>query len=69
MKDVKKTVSNTKENLKDKYLHKKEEMGELLEEEYEVEGKNIEEDTTGFSLGKKHLKEAVEKTQPEHHDK
>lgn len=51
-----------KDNLKNKVLNKKEEMGELIEEEYEVAGKDIEEDTMGFSLGKKHLKEAVEKS-------
>lgn len=61
MKDTKKVFKTAKDSLKDKVLHKKEEMGKLMEEEYEVKGQDIEEDNTGFSLGKKHLKKAVEK--------
>lgn len=47
--------------MKEKYVDRKEEMGKLIEEEYEVEGKDIKEDTTGFSMGKKALKQATEK--------
>lgn len=48
MKDTKKVFKTAKDSLKDKVLHKKEEMGELMEEEYEVKGQDIEEDNTGF---------------------
>lgn len=49
--------------MKDKYVDRKEEMGKLLEEEYEKKGKDLQEDTTGFSMGKKSLKKAVEKAE------
>lgn len=55
--------------MKDKYIEKKEEMGKLLEEEYEKAGKNIQEDTTGFSMGKKSLKNAVEKAEDKNKEK
>ena len=55
--------------MKDKYLDRKEEMGKLLEEEYEVKGKDIQEDTTGFSMGKKSLKKTAEKLTEKKDDK
>ena len=55
--------------MKDKYVDRKEEMGKLIEEEYEVEGKDIKEDTTGFSIGKKALKQATEKAIEKKDDK
>lgn len=55
--------------MKDKYVDRKEEMGKLIEEEYEVEGKDIKEDTTGFYMGKKALKQATEKATEKKDDK
>lgn len=55
--------------MKDKYVDRKEEMGKLIEEEYEVEGKDIKEDTTGLSMGKKALKQATEKAIEKKDDK
>lgn len=46
--------------MKDKYLNRKEEMGKLLEEEYDKKGKDIQADTIGFSMGRKSLKKASE---------
>lgn len=47
--------------MNDKYLNRKEEMGKLLEEEYEKKGKDMQEDITGFSMGRKSLKKTSEK--------
>ena len=55
--------------MKDKYVDRKEEMGKLLEEEYKKGGKDIQEDITGFSMGKKTLKKAVGKDEDEQKEK
>ena len=55
--------------MKDKYVDRKEEMGKLLEEEYKKSGKDIQEDITGFSMGKKTLKKPVEKDEDKQKEK
>lgn len=55
--------------MKEKYVDRKEEMGKLLEEEYKKGGKDIQEDITGFSMGKKTLKKAAGKDEAEQNEK